>query len=384
MRRIYRSESFPYSESAVCGAMWASPLRQIQDSAGDPSCRLLQKNHPCVYCRALRRGFFRFGRLPIRTSIHPVVQIAPEFFRLLEDVGVFGLLVDADELAILHEELAGGDGRLALAARHAEDHVPVDVLVGERGEGLIVHDDDVRRRAPGLSTPSWSGEVLRADLGVVPEEHVRDLAPADVRQAVLAALGAEGDLERLEHIVGVGVGAHAKQDPVLVQLDDRTDADGVAHVALGVVDDHRARLGDQFHLGSVDVDAVSEDRLFAEDAVILQALDGAAAVVLEGVIDVVHALGDVDVEARAAVVGPRPSARRVPVADGEERVPAEHRREHRVVVRLTVGDEVGIFLDGLQALLLAVAVGDLVARAAADAELLALSLMVNRLPGISA
>ena len=58
------------------------------------------------------------------------------------------------------------------------------------------------------------------------------------------------------------------------------------------------------------------------------------------------------------------------VGDGEQRVSAEHRGEHRVLVLLTVGDPVGVFLHSLDALFLAVAVGDLVAQAGADAELL--------------
>ena len=135
--------------------------------------------------------------------------------------------------------------------------------------------------APALSTPSWSGKYF-ADLRVVLEEHIRDLAPADVRQAVLAALGAEGDLEGFEHIVGVGVGAHAEEDAALVELEDGADADGVAHVGLRIVHDHRTGFLDELHLGGVDVDAVTEDGLGAEDAVILQALHGTAAVVLEG------------------------------------------------------------------------------------------------------
>ena len=140
---------------------------------------------------------------------------------------------------------------------------------------------------------------------------------------------------------------------------------------LRVVHDHSARLLDDLHLGGVDVDAVAEDGLGAEDAVILQALDGAAAVVLEGVVHVVHALGDMDVIAGAAVVGLDHPVEGL-VGDGEERVAAEHRREHGILALLAFGDEVGIFLDGLQALLLAVAVGDLIAQAGAQAETLAL------------
>ena len=105
--------------------------------------------------------------------------------------------------------LRRGFGGLALAACHAKDHVAIDILIGEGGVGLVVHDDDVRR-GPGLQNAQRVGEVLLADLGVVLEEHIRDLAPADVGQAVLAPLGAEGHLEGFQHIVGVGVGAHAQ------------------------------------------------------------------------------------------------------------------------------------------------------------------------------
>ena len=258
---------------------------------------------------------------------------------------IFGFFVDADELAVEHEGLAGGDGGLALAARHAEDHVAVDILVGERGERLIVHDDDVRCRA-GLQHAERVGEVFFTDLRVILEEHVRDLAPADVRQAVLAALGAEGNLEGLEHIVRVGVCAHAEKNAALVELEDGADADGVAHVGFRIVHDHRAGLLDDLHFGGVDVDAVAEDGLGTENAVILQALDGAAAVVLEGVVHIVHALGHVDVIARAAVVG-RDHAVEGLIGDREQRVAAEHCREHRVLILFAFGDKIGVLLNGL-------------------------------------
>ena len=58
------------------------------------------------------------------------------------------------------------------------------------------------------------------------------------------------------------------------------------------------------------------------------------------------------------------------VRDGKQRVSAEHRGEHRVFLFLTVGDPVGVFLHGLDALFLAAAVGDLVAQTRADTELL--------------
>ena len=117
------------------------------------------------------------------------------------------------------------------------------------------------------------------------------------------------------------------------------------------------------------MDAVAEDSLVAQDAVVVQALHGAAAIILQAVIDVVHALGDVDVIAGAAIVGLDHAVEGL-VGDGEQRVAAEHGGEHRVLLLFAVGDPVGVLLDGLQALFLAVTVGDLVAQTGADAELL--------------
>ena len=297
-----------------------------------------------------------------------MVQIAPELLGLLEDVGVDGFLVDADQLAVLHEELAVGNGGLALAAGHAEDDVAVDVRVGERGVRLVIHDDHVRR-CTGLEDTELVGEVLRTDQGVVLKEHVRDLAPADVRQAGVLALRRKRDLDGLDHVVGVSVGAHAEQHARLVKRQHRAGADGVAHIGLGVVDDHGAGVLNEFNFGGIDMDAVAENGLFAQNAVVVQALHGAAAVVLQGVVHVVHALGDMDVITGAAIVGGDHAVKGL-VGDGEQGVAAEHCGEHRVLFLLAVGDEVGVFLHGLDGLLLAVAVGNLVAQAGADAEFL--------------
>ena len=117
------------------------------------------------------------------------------------------------------------------------------------------------------------------------------------------------------------------------------------------------------------MDAVAENSLVAQDTVVVQTLHRAAAVVLQAVIDVVHALGDVDVIAGAAIVGLDHTIEGL-VGDGEQRVAAEHGGKHRVLLLLAVGDPVGVLLDGLQTLLLAVAVGDLVAQTGADAEFL--------------
>ena len=283
-------------------------------------------------------------------------------------MGVFGFLVDADEFTVLHEELAVCDRRAAELAGHAEEDVAVDVFIGERGVRLVVHDDDVGGGA-GLQDAQLVREVLRADLRVVFKQHARDLAPRDVRQAGVEALDAERGLERLDHIVGPCVGAEAEEDAGFRERQHRADADGVGHVGLGVVDDHGVGVLDELDLRGVHVDAVAEDGLLAQNAVVVQALHGAAAIILQAVIDVVHALGDVDVVAGTAIVGLDHAVEGL-VGDGEQRVAAEHGGEHRILLLLAVGDPVGVLLDGLQALLLAVAVGDLVAQTGTDAEFL--------------
>ena len=116
------------------------------------------------------------------------------------------------------------------------------------------------------------------------------------------------------------------------------------------------------------MDAVAQHRHGAKDAVVLEALHRAAAVVLQAVVDVVHALGDVDVVAGHAVVGFDHALEGL-VGDGEERVAAEHGLYHLAVFSLGPLYELRVLLDGVQALGLAVAVRDFIAEAGADAEL---------------
>ena len=231
-----------------------------------------------------------------------MVQGSPELLGNLENFGVDGLLVDFRQLAVFHQDFAVDHRRLALAARHAEEHVPVDVRVGKRREGLVVHDDHVRRR-PGFQHARLRESGPLGHLGVVLEEHVRHLAPAHAGEAGVVPLDGQGCLNALQHVVGIGVGAQAHQDALFVELEHRGAAHGVAHVAFRVVDAHGVRFFDDVHFRRVHMDAVAQDGLGAQDAVVLEALDRAASVVLEGVIHVVHALGDMDVVAHPASVG---------------------------------------------------------------------------------
>ena len=89
------------------------------------------------------------GDLFSGSLIFAVVEGAPQLFGDLQNLCVDGFLVDLCELAVLHQDFTVYHGGLALAARHAEEHVAVDIRVGEGREGLVVHDDHVRRR-PGF------------------------------------------------------------------------------------------------------------------------------------------------------------------------------------------------------------------------------------------
>ena len=101
---------------------------------------------------------------------------------------------------------------------------------------------------------------------------------------------------------------------------------------------------------------MAEHGLGTEQAVVEQALHRThAVVVLQGVVDVVHALGHVDVEAREAVVGLGHEVHGL-VGEGEGGVAAEHGGDHGGVLLGAPAGEVGVLLDALVALLDAVAV----------------------------
>ena len=178
----------------------------------------------------------------------------------------------------------------------------------------------------------------------------------------------EAHLQGLQHVEGVAVGAHAHQDVLGHHLADGGAAHGVAHVALGVVADHGLRVPDDVHLAAVHVDAVAQHGFSPQNAVVEEPVHGPGAVVQGGVVHVVQPLGHVDMVARAAVVGLL-HLLEGPVRDGEQGVAAEHGGDHGIGVLLAVGDEAGVLLDGLVALLLPVPLGHLVAEAGPDAQL---------------
>ena len=183
------------------------------------------------------------------------------------------------------------------------------------------------------------------------------------------SLDDQEDLEALEHVVGVCVGTHADCDALCHHLEHRCASYCVAHVGLRVVDYHCAGLLDDVHLGRAHMDAVSEQSLISEQSVVEQSVDRSAAVVAEAVINVIHALGDVDVESCHAVVGLYHLLECL-VRNGEESMSAEHGFDHVIILFDRPLSEVDVLLDALSCLLFSVSLGYFVAEAGSHAELL--------------
>ena len=176
------------------------------------------------------------------------------------------------------------------------------------------------------------------------------------------SLDDQEDFHALQHVVGIGIGAHADGDPFFHHLKDRSAADGIAHVGLRVVDDHGPGPLYDVHLGGAHMDAVAEQGPVSQDPVVEQAVHRPAAIVAETVIDVVHALRDVDVEAGHAVIGLHHLLKGF-VGDREEGMAAEHGLDHGVIGFNCIFGKFSVLLDTLQGLLFAVALGDLITEA---------------------
>ena len=237
----------------------------------------------------------------------------------------------------------------------------VDVFIGKRSEGLVVHDNDVGSGALFEDTEGHA-EVFLGDDTVVCELHGDVLAPGDVGKGGVVSLDDQEDLHALQHVVGIGIGAHADGDPFFHHLQDRGAAHCVAHVGLRVVDDHGPGRLDDIHLGGAHMDAVAEQGPVPQDPVVEEAVHRPAAIVAEAVIDVIHALGDVDVEAGHAVIGLHHLLKSL-IGDCKEGVAAEHGLDHRVIGFQSIFGKFGVLLNSLQGLLFTVALGDLVAEA---------------------
>ena len=244
----------------------------------------------------------------------------------------------------------------------------VDIRIGKWRKRLVIHDDHVRCRA-FLQDAERLLKVFGGNLPVVFKEHRHVFAPGDIWQAGVVPLDNEEDLEGFQHIVRIGVRAHADGDALRHHLEYRRAADGISHIGFGIVDHHRAGLFDNVHLGRIHVDAVAEQSLFTEDPVVQQAVHRAAAIVAQAVVDVIHPLRHMNMEAGQAIVRFYHFGKCF-IGNGKERMSAKHRLDHVVVFFGGPLREVGIFLNGLIAFLLAVPLGNFIAQAGADAEFL--------------
>ena len=236
----------------------------------------------------------------------------------------------------------------------------VAVVAVHRSQGLVVENRDIGRIA-GDKAAERSLEEPAAHLGIVLEEHLRNLAPGNGGIAEIMLVEHVRDLHRLKHVVRVAVGSETGQYALAHDLQCGRASYGIAHVRLGIVDHHRVGLFDQVHLVLIHIDAVAENGVGAEDVVVHESVDNALVMLVQAVVQVLDAFGDVDVITR--VTGERRNALVESfVGKSELRVHSEHAREHIGVVLLAVIDEVNILLDRLVALLLTVAVGGLVAK----------------------
>ncbi len=223
------------------------------------------------------------------------------------------------------------DGRAAVLAFESKEDVAVYVVSRKGRKWLVVKDRDVgrctrRQNAKGLAL-RLCREILLCDGAVVLEEHVHGLGPTDIRQAGIVALYRNECLQGLKHVVGICVSSHSNKNASLEELEHRSAADGVVHVRLGVVDDHRLRLRNDVHVCGGYVDAVAEQGLLAQQTMVEQPVDCRAPVILQAVIDVVHAFAHMDMKARQAVVRLDHLVERL-VRQGKECMATEHGRDH--------------------------------------------------------
>ena len=114
---------------------------------------------------------------------------------------------------------------------------------------------------------------------------------------------------------------------------------------------------------------MAADGLFAQNAHVVQAEHQALVVLGQAVVEIVNALGHVDVVAGALGLLGGAVFQRL-VGEGEGRMHAHHALDHIGIILLRIADEIDVFLDRSAHLLRAVAVADLVAQVGAHAELL--------------
>ena len=175
------------------------------------------------------------------------------------------------------------------------------------------------------------------------------------------ALNDQEDLEALEHIVGVGVGAHAHGDAAAEELDT-----GAQPTALPILDSGllTSQVPDSLTISiSAGVTWMQWPSMVSGPSRLCcsSARRADTAAVEAGIPHIVHALAHVDVEAGQAVVGLGHLVHGL-VRQRKGGVTAKHGGDHVVVVIATLLGgplgKLGVLGNGLVAFFLATAVGD--------------------------
>ena len=245
--------------------------------------------------------------------------------------------------------------------------MPVNVCIREWGERLVIHHNDIRRRA-GFEHAERLFEITGTNRRVIPEQHPGCLAPADCRVTGIMPLHGQQNLEAFQHVMGIGIGPQPNQNPLVVKRKHRRTTDGIPHIGFWIVANHGVCFLQDLHFGWRNMDTVSQHGFFSQNAVIQQAVYRAAAIIPQGIIYIVHPLRHMDMETGHAVVC-LDHRFKCFIRNRKQGVSAEHRTDHIIVLRLCPAGEVCILLNGLTALFLPIPLGDLITKASAHTKL---------------
>ena len=233
--------------------------------------------------------------------------------------------------------------------------------------GRIIVDEDEVGRSAFCDLAQRQAEELAGDARIMAEQGGGGGLKARRGIAVQEVLAPEGSAHLGTHAGGHGVGAQARQDPLFMEPGEIGDADRIIEIGLGIVDQGCAGGGQQLHLALTEVDAVGGDRSGSEYALAVQPFNHALPVMTHCVLLVHCILGGVDVKAAAEIVAEGGRSRQGLVAEGEGGVQPEHRRDAGIVALPAGADKGGVLLQPRAGRSGAVAVGNFVAEAAAQA-----------------
>lgn len=166
--------------------------------------------------------------------------------------------VQKQQLPVFHQHLAGGNRRRQHRRLEAEEDVPGQVTCGERRGRMIIHEDDVGKRAEGEHAERGLREELISQHCIIGHSYLRDgVAPRPARVAVRGFVIEIRRLPLLPHRVGETVVAEADFHAEAQQPFHVRRADGVVHVRTRLVGHPSGGFRQQLRLAGVDVDGMS-------------------------------------------------------------------------------------------------------------------------------